>query len=296
VPVVEGENELADRNRLLGKLLIKGSAVRRDVPAGSEVEVTLLMDASRLIRAKAYIPMLDEEYEAVIDHNAASPDPARLQDEFENELVRLEGIRSKAEDADDGNVESVIDQVESGEEMEAIERLLDAAKADPDAANIAEERLLEIKVKIDQVEDSIKWPALVSEANQTLGDLDALIDEHGTEQQQERADKLRQQVEELIQHKRAEALRRTIERVLELHREVLFEQPGFWLGFFNHLVEQRGAMNDQVTADRLFNQGQQFIEKGNVPGLRTVVAQLLGLIPQEEADAIQRGYQSGLLR
>ena len=296
VPVVEGGNELADRNRLLGKLLIKGSAVRRDVPAGSEVEVTLLMDASRLIRAKAYIPMLDEEYEAVIDHNAASPDPARLQDEFENELDRLESIRSKAEDADDGNVESVIDQVESGEEMEAIERLLDAAKADPDAANNAEKRLLEIKVKIDQVEDSIKWPALVSEANQTLDDLDALIDEHGTEQQRERAEKLRQQVEDLIQHKRPEALRRNLERALELHREVLFEQPGFWLGFFNHLIEQRGAMNDQATADRLFNQGQQFIERGNVPGLRNVVAQLLGLIPQEEADAIQRGYQSGLLR
>lgn len=130
----------------------------------------------------------------------------------------------------------------------------------------------------------------------TRDDVDAFIDEYGTEQQRERAEKLRQQVEELIQHKRAEALRRSLERVRALHREVLFELPGFWLGFFNHLLEQRGAINDQTAAERLFNQGHQFIDRGNLPGLRNIVAQLLGLIPQEQAEAIQRGYQSGLLR
>jgi len=53
VPVVEGEIEHADRNRLLGALEIKGTNLRRDLPAGSEVEVTLHFDASRILRAKA---------------------------------------------------------------------------------------------------------------------------------------------------------------------------------------------------------------------------------------------------
>ncbi len=41
IPVLEGENEKADRNRLNGALEIRGDMIRRDLPAGSEVEVTL---------------------------------------------------------------------------------------------------------------------------------------------------------------------------------------------------------------------------------------------------------------
>jgi len=41
IPVVEGENELGDRNRLIGVFDIRCDQIRRDLPAGSDVEVTL---------------------------------------------------------------------------------------------------------------------------------------------------------------------------------------------------------------------------------------------------------------
>jgi len=295
VPVVEGEVEMADRNPLLGKLTISGAQVRRDVPAGSEIEVTINMDASRIIRAKAYIPVLDEEYEAVIDYNTATPDPARLKDEYDQEIARLEALRDKADDADDADAESLLDAVDSSDRMEAVERLVSAAEADPDAANNAEKRLLEMKVDLDKAENSLKWPALVAEANTALNELENLVDQHAP-QQRDRFEKLRGEVNELVEQKRAEALKKKMEQVMDLHREVLFDQPGFWLGFFNYLVEDRAKMRDQSAAERLINQGQRCIQRGNVPGLRNVVAQLMGLLPQEEAEAIQRGYQSGLLK
>lgn len=295
VPVVEGEVEMADRNPLLGKLTISGAQVRRDVPAGSEIEVTINMDASRIIRAKAYIPVLDEEYEAVIDYNTATPDPVRLKEEYDQEIARLEALRDKADDADDADAESLLDAVDSSDRMEAIERLVSAAEADPDAANNAEKRLLEMKVDLDKAENSLKWPALVAEANTALNELENLVDQHAP-QQRDRFEKLRGEINELVEQKRAEALKKKMEQVMDLHREVLFDQPGFWLGFFNYLVEDRAKMRDQSAAERLINQGQQCIQRGNVPGLRNVVAQLMGLLPQEEAEAIQRGYQSGLLK
>ena len=295
VPVVEGEVDLADRNSLLGKLTISGAEVRRDVPAGSEVEVTIHMDASRIIRAKAYIPMLDEEYEALIDYNTAAPDPARLKEEYNDEMKRLRALRENAENADDADAEGILDGIDDVARIEAIERLVSAAEADPDAANNAEKRLLEVKVELDKAENSLKWPALVAEANTALDELQKLVEEHAP-QHQGRLDQLREQVTDLISQKRSEALQKKMEQIADLHREVLFDQPGFWLGFFNYLLEDRAKMSDQSAADRLINQGQQCIQKGNVPGLRNVVAQLLGLLPQEEAEAIQRGYQSGLLK
>lgn len=296
VPVVEGEIELADRNRLLGKLLIKGVDVRRDVPAGSEIEVTLDIDASRILKAKAYIPILDEEFEAVIDYNKRSPDQKHLQQEYEVELARLNGLRNNALEVDVEKVDQVLDDVDDKRKLEALERLIDDAKADPDAANIAEKRLLEIKVSIDRAEDAMKWPSLVNQANQALDELDAMVAEHGNDDQKERAVEYRGQLEELIKQKRSVPLRRKIDQVHSLYREMLFEQPGFWLGYFNHMTEQQGKMKDQDAAERLIARGQEYIANGNVQGLRSVVVQLLGLLPDDVAEQIQRGYQSGLLK
>jgi hypothetical protein len=96
VPVVEGENQRrADRNRLIGTLSIAASRIRRDVPAGSEVEVTIDIDPSRLIRTKAYIPYLDEEFEAVLQFNPEVNPVDKLKTDLAAEKKRLDEVRTK---------------------------------------------------------------------------------------------------------------------------------------------------------------------------------------------------------
>ena len=295
VPVVEGEIEHADRNRLLGTLEIRGTNLRRDVPAGSEVEVTLHFDASRILRAKAYIPMLDEEFEALIDYNVTTPDPKRLLQELDSELKRQASLRGKAEDADDDQANELLGEAGDADD---IRKKLEAGKGDPVAANQAEKLLLEFKINLDRAEDSLKWPALVAEANKALDELDTLVDQHGNSDQREKAAQLREQADDLIEEKRSEALRKKLQQINDLQHEILFDQPGFWLGFFNYLVEDRAKMKDPNAADRLIDQGRQFINRGNVQGLRNVVGQLLALLPREIAEAKQRGYtgDKGLLK
>jgi molecular chaperone DnaK len=294
VPVVEGEMENADRNRLLGTLEIIGTNLRRDIPAGSEVEVTLHFDKDRIIRAKAYIPVLDEVMEAIIDFNAASPDTKRLRQELESEIKRKAVLHGKAEDEND-DANEILDAAADADE---IRNMLEAGKENPDMANMAEKRLLEFKIKLDRAEDLLKWPAMVTEANTALDELDTLVDEHGTSDQREKANKLREQVEEIIEQKRPEPLRKKLQQVAGMHNDILFDQPGFWVGFFKYLVEDRAKMKDQDAADRLIDQGRQFINKGNVQGLRNVVSQLLALLPRDVAEAKQRGYHGdkGLLK
>ena len=293
VPVVEGEIELADRNRLLGSLEIKGAKIRRDLPAGTEVEVTLHIDASRILRAKAYIPMLDEEYEAVISLNAVAPDPQRLKKEYDAEVKRLDALRDQAGDADDDKAGQILEDISPEDELEP---LVEAAKGDPVAANQAEKRMLELKIALDRAENSLKWPALVSDANKALDDLDKLIAEHGNEQHQQRADKLREQVDDLVSQKHAEALKKKTDQIMDLHREILFDVPGFWVWMFNSVIEERARMRDPSAAERLVAQGRQAIQRGNVEALRSSVVQLLQLLPRDIAEAVQRGYGSGLLK
>lgn len=293
IPVVEGNEEKADWNRKLGELIIKGADIRRDVPAGSDIEVTLYAKGPGSLLAKAYLPLLDEEFEAVIDYKTKDTEARDLQGQFSAEVKRLDDLADKANEAGDDDAEAMIEKVP---DMDEVSDLLDAAKGDPDSANKAEKRLLEIRIQLDKAEDMLKWPALVSEANKALDELDALIDQHGNDHHREQAEQLRDQINELIEQRRSEPLRKKLEQVADVHREILFDQPGFWLGFFNYLVEEQSKMSDQRGAERLINQGRQCITRGNVQGLQNVVAQLLGLLPRDVAETIQRGYQSGVLR
>jgi molecular chaperone DnaK len=217
--LVEGESKRADRNRLLGTLIVSGMQIRGDVPAGSEVEVTIHMDAARVIRAMAYIPVLDEEYEAVMDYNTANPDLARLQKEYESEIGRMDGLREKACDANDSDAEDILDEIEESDAVETIKRLLNAASVDPDAANDAEKRLLEMKMVLDEVDTSMTWKVLVDKTRRALGALEALVF------QRIRADcklleKTRQDIAELVTQRRVESLQRKMDEIANLCREM----------------------------------------------------------------------------
>ena len=291
IPVVEGQTEIADRNRRLGTLVISGTELRQDVPANSEVEVTLHIDADRIIRVQAYVPIIDEEFEAVIVYNQRSPDPGELKRDYEAEVTRLADLRGSGAVDVRGTVLR-----DEGFGLDELKTLIDVAQGVPEAAEQAEQQLLALKIKLDEAEGAIKIPALAAEATGALDELDAIIEQHGDADSRAQAAMLREQVGALIIGERPEALRRKFAEVSNLHREILLAQPGFWIAFFDHLVSEQGNMSDQKLAQRLINQGRQWISDGNVQGLRTVVGQLVGLVPREKAEAMQRrGYQSGLL-
>ena len=293
IPVVEGNEEKADWNRKLGELEIIGTQIRRDVPAGSDIEVTLHAKEPGTLLAKAYIPLLDEEFEAGIDYNTKDPEQCQLQTQYDAEIKRRENLTAKAQNAKNDSVSELLDKVP---DMKEIEDLLAASQGDPDSAHKAEKRLLELRIQLDKAEALLKWPSLVVEANKALAEMDELVEEHGNEDHRKQAAALRSQIGELIEQERPEPLRKKMEQAVDLHRGLLFEQPGFWLRLFNYLVDERGKMSDSKNAERIINQGRQYINSGNVQGLRKTVAQLLELLPRDVAEAVQRGYQSGLIK
>lgn len=68
--LVEGESPRADRNRVIGTLALSGGDVSRLVPAGSQVEFTLDIDESGILKASALILEAEEECRVVIDYYA----------------------------------------------------------------------------------------------------------------------------------------------------------------------------------------------------------------------------------
>ena len=271
--IYEGENPKADRNRLQGKLTIPSTAIRRNLPAGSEVEVTLMMDESRTIRAQAYITMLDEDFEVVIESENRTPDVAYLKCELRKEKKRLGELAAKA-----GDSETIETQHAKVSELE---ELVETAQTDPDAANKAETCILEMKANLDELEAKSKWPQIVEQARSELDKLDHVISQCGNNEHKERAKELRQEVEGLIQKHNEHRLPNKTKQVISLYHDVLLSQDAFWVFQFHNLSKRQSQMSDQSMASRLIVQGRSCIQRGDIQTLRQVTCQLWDLLPKD---------------
>jgi molecular chaperone DnaK len=296
VPVVEGENEKADRNRMIGELVISPEKIRRDLPVRSDVEITLKIDEARIVTVTAFFPLLDEEFVGTIELIKCTPDPEFLRRDFEAEIKRFREVKSDAANAGGETAGDLIHRVEESPLIQEVRDALAAAKGDPDAAAKCEKRLLELKLKLDEAADALQWPALVAEVREWLDYLQRVVKQNATPQQNERAAALAGEAKELIAAQNAERLRRKLDQIKQLHWEVVFAQPAFWVYQLQQLEEKKEQMVDPQRAARLFDQGGDCIAKNNPTGLQNVVRQLWDLLPNDVVEATRRGYQSSLVK
>ncbi|SDM61167.1 Hsp70 family protein [Allokutzneria albata] len=271
IPVLEGEYHRADRNRRIGRLEFDTG---RALPSGSEVVFTIEIDASRLIRASAYVPMLDEEFQDTLNlRTEVAPSQPALVRAFDVERSRLAEVRERQRVLGNPVAEVLIGRIDSERMLHDVDTLVSAAKSDPDAATAAERRLLDLRVAIDDAEDELAWPSLVNEARGMIaeardlaGGPDLPLYETAINDAIEarEADLLRQRMEELRLH-----VMRELDRsgVLQLH-------------FFHALREMRGEMRNGVHADRLIAEGDRAVEAGEFTRLRGVNMQLRDLLPE----------------
>jgi molecular chaperone DnaK len=290
IPVIEGENPKGDCNVKLGELVIDAKKVKRDVPVGSEIEVKLAAKEPGSITVTAYIPLLDEEFEGEVRFEGRTVSKTDLEKERTKEAKRCAAFLAQATSTS-SQTQSAVAKIT--QDLQTLDSLI-AASGDKDAAKQAEKRILEIRADIDRLEDVKAWPKMVTKIRKAMDDMDRLVNEHGVAAQKQRAQELRKLAEELISHQNADLLRKHEDKVLGLTHDVLFAQPGFWVGFFEHLIEERAKMRDGGLATQLIEQGRQYIQRGNLDGLRHTVVRMLDLLPREIAEEIQRGYGSGV--
>ncbi len=297
IPIVEGENDLADRNRHIDDLHIDASNIRRDLPANTEVEVTLRMDESRIITVTAYVPALDEEFSKKVELRKRTTDAAAfLKGDYDLEMVRFHQVKANAVKTGAQAGLDLVAEVEESVLLREVQSILPSIAGDVDIAAKFEKRLLELKLKLDFVADALEWPALVAEGKDWSGYLTSIVNRQGTQQQQQRASEIAVQVEQATGEKRADLLRKRTEQIKSLYFEIAMAQPGWWVDQFQRLEKKQREMVDENRASQLLNKGRDCISRNNTTGLQNIVGQLWDLLPDDVVQAAKRGYQSGVIR
>jgi molecular chaperone DnaK len=296
VPVVEGENlRRADRNMLIGTLTVNASKIKRDIPVGSEIDVFIEIDQSRLIRTKAYIPWIDEEFEDVFSDKKVKQSPDKLKEEVESEKKRLEGVRKKADTVTDGKARDTLQRIDGERMVHDVDAALGSVLDDPESADNCGKRLLDLRQAIDDAEDALEWPDLVREAEEEVRDTQEVVRQYGKPGDREMVAALEQDIQEIIKSHDSDLLRRKVGEISSLRLRIMREQPGFWVGLLNHLEGMKGVMRDSDEAELLINGGRKAINSNDVDALRSIVQQLLALLPPAQQDAMRKGFDSTVI-
>ena len=299
IVVVEGQNLRADRNQLTGIMVVPATDIARDLPAESEIEVTLIIDASRNITVKVYVNDLDAEFEKRMDlSRKANREHLVINSDCKSELKRLRELRSKAVNTSDATATEALAEVDDST-IKDIEAQMEAAKADKSALGRCEKLLVDLRVQLDKAEDSLEWPALVKEVRNHLELIEEDLEKINHDDFADDYEALRAKVEAIISQKDkdSEQLRKCFKKMKDLGWEVMRLLPETWIAGFNGAVSRKNQMSDPDRADTLINQGLKFIEDNDMDGLRNVVVQLYRMLPkQAQAEIKTGGFGSTIAR
>ncbi|MCE5259813.1 MAG: Hsp70 family protein, partial [Chloroflexi bacterium] len=280
IPLREGGQPRADCNDPIGVLKIEPGQVHRAVPAGTELDITIDIDLSRLVTCKAYIALLDEEFTKVMDLSAIPlPSPAKMQQEFNAQRERLDALREQAQETDDLRAKGILDQIEREKMLYEIETSLAASVNDPDAADKCEERIRDLKAALNAAEDSLRLPNAMNHADAVANLADQIINDFGDDADRKNVEQLKVQVQEA---KRAHDVALLEQRNGELRDyclRLLNKGGVLQILWFQQLKQERAKMSDQHQAEVYFAMGERALANKDVDGLKAVNRQLIDMLP-----------------
>jgi len=277
IPIVEGGNPRADRNQRIGKLEVSSEKVRRDLPISTEVHVTIEIDASRLVRAKAYIPLLDEEFDVDLHlgDREVQADPARLKQELEKEKTRLAELREASASVS----VPALEQVDDERMVRDVEVALSAAQSDPDAVDAGGKRLLDLKVALDEAEEALEWPRLVAEAEKVISAGREIIQEQGSAEDMRNLNRAEEEVRAAIRMHDTDLLQQRINTVRAVVARLLDRKGILPMLIFEQLTGMVGEMRNPVQAQQLIREGVLAVQSQNTERLKAINQQLSALLP-----------------
>jgi molecular chaperone DnaK len=295
IPILEGEHSRADRNRQVGAMEILADQVARDIPRDSEIEVEIQIDASRLLNTRAYVPILDEEFSAFHDLTTESaPDPAELRRALDAEQKRLDALRADARRTSDPAALAILDELDDEQVVDQLENdVASTAHGDADAASTAGKRMLDLRAKLDDIEQALEWPSLVEWANRVLHDGPGMIEEYGDAKDRRRYELLAADVRHALASRDAAHLKTLVDELTGYLAMMVDRKTGaVMMARFSQLVERRAELRDQALATRLIAEGRRAVDRNDIERLREVNRQLVDLLPPEDGQADSPSYST----
>lgn len=302
----EGE-QLGDpeANHWVGKMLISADDIRRPIPEGSEIELTIEIDTSRLITVEAFVPRLNlplsgQIYAADRDQEITTDVLGTLDRQVEAHASRLEELQEAAASAEDEALREEVEALKSRVEALDIQanQLSPAEATDPDSVQRLDEESRDIRRKLGALEAKLGSHRLATmDAEEASSDTEEVVQAFGSALEKSELAMLKRELDRAVTNADERGIRKAAEALSSLRWRVLFAQDWFWRELFDSLRQPGRAFKHLAEARRWIQDGEQALATNDGERLRNAVRRLRLLDASNKAqEDRERALRSGLRR
>ncbi len=279
IPIYQGaynsEATIPTLNNLVNEVIITGESLPALLPEGSDVDITIKVDGSQLMKFTAYFPLLNHTEELEIEIKQTEPPTEEFLSE---EISKAKRIAKKV------NANDVSETLDSFEEQ------LENEKGSADGKMKILDGLRKELLKLDRAEKIAEWPKVEKDLKDAFYELEDLIEKIKANGHDEdlNIDKIevhiqefKRTIEHIIKHKELKEAKELTEEIEALDRELRNSVSGGLVDKGRLEYHDREFENlqwkDKNKARLLVNQGLKLIQEGRTSQLRPILHQIWDL-------------------
>ena len=270
-------------NDLFGGATVTGEQLPAMLPAQSEVELTLSIDASRRASLSIYIPTLDETIDLQFESSTQkSEDIADL-------LGDVEQAREVAEKLESGEISA--DVSEFMNELDEVERLLNNRGNDIDTKVHARQKLQRTFIALDKIQSTNMWPELEAKLDDAMEHLLVNDQRYGNEKSQPLVADYQKRVRSAKSEKNYNAGKQLLDEVNAFSFALIGQDIGLWMSWIKEYDQdfEITEWTDKREARRVLNDAKSMIATNpSKSKVEEAVRTLWSLMPKEKREAAQR--------
>jgi molecular chaperone DnaK len=284
IPIYQGDFDAEGTNPVLNNLIfeviINGETLPALLPEGSDVDITIKVDKSQLMKFSAYFPLLNHTEDLEIEIKQTEPP----KEELLTQEIRKAKRTSLKLDADD-----------ISKNLEILEGQLENEKGSADGRLKILDGLRKELLNLDTVEKMAEWPQVEQELKEAFFELEDLIakikansDDGDLNIQKIDAhiQEYKKNIEHVIKDKNTKEGKVLIREIGQLDFDLRSAVTGnaMDVDYLRHINETFSSYHwkDANKARQLINQGLQLAIAGKTTAIRPLIIQLIDLMPDDE--------------
>lgn len=273
VPVVQGESERGDRNKVVGILRIRAEGIPEDLPAGAEVRVTLAVDESSRTTATAFVPLLNLTFDEVVQFGVESKAGTEVTKDLAEQQKRIAELAELAGEleANEGPVDARVKEIE-----ELIE------EGDRDSVELADKLVRRMGRSLDKAESSSKLTRIAEEYKEWLAEAQNIVRAYGDDAEKRELAAIVKEYERAVAAVDERGAERRVEMLRDLTFRLLHRQPDYWRGMARNLAKKVREQGLGASAGNLLSRADNCANEGSITKLNELCIALWELLPSNQ--------------
>ncbi|UDQ80502.1 Hsp70 family protein [Erwinia rhapontici] len=286
----EKEVSRAILNNFHSKVIITGDDFPSLLPEGSEVQLTLHIDASRRTLVSVYIPAFDESFDFTIE--------SRIEPEIDSEDLHKQ-LREASQSARTLASEGIADAEAQLTILEKAQQQLEHRGQERDTKEQVQQQVKTAFLTLDKFNKQDAWPQAQAGLEEALEELLELQQQTGSREESEQIARHQQDARTIINGQDVNSAKKLTKAIEDTAFQLKMKDIRFWVGFIYYLDEDfdRISWLDKATARQGVQQLKQLLEMNpDIDRLRPAVQAVLQLMQNSSYADLGNKINTNLLR